>query len=725
MTTRFLCAFARVAVVVCVAGLVACEGPAGPNGADGEPGTSSDPLAGIDGGTTTGRSAAFVGGGLQVELLAAAIDSAGVASVEFKLTSDDGDPLDRLGVYTIGETSLNFVLAKLSEHSDGGPGSYTAYTKTTQTSDITDETAEQASSESDGTFEEIDPDQGSYRYTFSTTIDSPSMNSTHTVGVYATRNVDDQRYDASDTLDFVPNGSDVSLQRELVTDAACTSCHSEISAHGGARIGVKLCVLCHNPQTSDPDTGNTVDFPVMIHKIHMGEHLPSVQANTPYQIIGYRGSVHDYSTVTFPQPVVNCEACHQGQDADLHASRTTKSTCTSCHDMTSFEDPAPNGLSLHGGGAQPDNAQCTVCHPAAGSLAGIRDVHMDPIFDPNAPVLAFELLSVSNTAPGQQPVLDFKVTVDGAALDILTTPMDRLRATIAGPNTDFASYWQVTIQGSGASGTLSAIDANAGEFQYEFSAPNAIPVDATGSYTLALEGRIVEDTIRYAAFTETIAFAVTDSEAVPRRTVVSSDLCNNCHYSVAGHGGGRKGAKVCVLCHQASTMITNGGTRFEDDELMRLQTVDFKVMIHKIHMGEHLSQPYFLGGRPSESNPAGSPTDFGEIRYPRSPSDCESCHVQNTYILPLSLDMSPTLFDEMSCSENPGDDANDYCNDPYWLVDQTIEVPPETAVCTACHDQPATQAHAEVMTTTMGGEICAVCHGPGTVYDVAVVHSAP
>ena len=55
------------------------------------------------------------------------------------------------------------------------------------------------------------------------------------------------------------------------------------------------------------------------------------------------------------------------------------------------------------------------------------------------------------------------VTVDGAGLDILSTPLNRLRFTIAGPTSDYREYFQVSAQNNGANadGTLAVIDATA------------------------------------------------------------------------------------------------------------------------------------------------------------------------------------------------------------------------------------------------------------------------
>src|SRR5262249_11894753 len=142
---------------------------------------------------------------------------------------------------------------------------------------------------------------------------SIDRNATHSVGVYSNRNLTE--FDlgtqfSDDVFTFVPNGSAVKVTRDVVKTASCNQCHDPLAAHGGSRQKVEWCILCHQPQTADPDTGNTVDMPVMVHKIHMGEALPSVIAGTPYKIIGNAQSVNDYSTVAFPADVRRCTVCH-------------------------------------------------------------------------------------------------------------------------------------------------------------------------------------------------------------------------------------------------------------------------------------------------------------------------------------------------------------------------------------------------------------------------------
>jgi OmcA/MtrC family decaheme c-type cytochrome len=303
----------------------ACEGPAGPTGPggpegpggqDGQDGASGD--AGPPG--TPGRSPYLTAPGVRLAIESAEIDAASDrARVVFTITDDEGLPLDREGLFTEGAVALRFTLAWLGSDAAGDATAYTAYVTRDQTSPTSGQTATQPAVEANGSFVELGVGEGRYEYTFATPIDVAAGNAerTHTVGAYAEREFDGARYSDDTTFDFVPAGGPVTRVRDVVDDAACNGCHDPLAAHGGARQKIALCVLCHSPGASDPDTGNTVDFSVMVHKIHRGRALPSVRAGAPYRIVGFQGRVFDYSSVAFPRPIERCETCHTGADGDF------------------------------------------------------------------------------------------------------------------------------------------------------------------------------------------------------------------------------------------------------------------------------------------------------------------------------------------------------------------------------------------------------------------------
>jgi OmcA/MtrC family decaheme c-type cytochrome len=197
---------------------------------------------------------------------------------------------------------------------------------------------------------------GVYEYTFpapTVTGGEPPLDrsKTHTVGGWISRNTSASDTDAAGaSFNFVPAGG-TAQRDEVVSDAACNKCHGFVQAHGSRRT-TQLCITCHSPQTGDPETDRTVDFKVMIHKIHSGETLPSVQQGTPYFIVGNRQSVHDWSDLAFPwhdHGVQHCTVCHSGgEDSENWRSRPSFAVCTSCHDNVQFSGaaglPICNGL---------------------------------------------------------------------------------------------------------------------------------------------------------------------------------------------------------------------------------------------------------------------------------------------------------------------------------------------------------------------------------------------
>lgn len=618
----------------------------------------------------------FVRPGLVIKVTGAEIAADGTIRARFTVADLKGLPLDRLGVETPGAISVSFIAAYVPK----GGKQYTAYTVRMPVSPITGVAAEQATGENNGLFTKTG--DGEYTYTFSTrapaTIDRTAI---HTIGAYGSRNLTEFDYGTQyddDVFHFVPDGSaPAALPRDVIRTATCNRCHHDMAFHGGSRKTMEVCILCHTPQTTDPDTGNTVDMPVMVHKIHMGADLPTVQAGGKYQIIGNRQSVHDYSEVRFPADARNCTACHEQGDARQAAAMfdANRAACGACHDNVSFAT-GENHVDL----PQFSDNQCTTCHIRQGELeldASILGGHTIPRKAASLPGVVLDILEVSGAGPGKNPTITFSIK-DKSGNPLEPAQMARLNFRIAGPATDYTTLISEDARKAQGSG---------GQYTWTTAAP--LPANAKGTWTVSLEGRrdlkLLEGTrkelsVRDTGMNKTIHFAVDGSPAQPRRVSVTTQKCNACHDSLAAHGDSRNQVENCVLCHNPTLVAGRGA---------EAQPVQMAVMIHRIHRGKALTRPYKVGN-----------ANFNEVGYPGDLRNCAACHVNGSEQLPLPAGLQPVAA--------PNEPIN--------------PMPPATAACLGCHDSLEAAAHAKANTGRLG-ESCAVCHGPDAAYAVNRVHA--
>ena len=252
----------------------------------------------------------FVRPGLVVKVMAAAIAADGTITADVKVTDPRGLPLDREGITTPGNVALSLIAAVLPNDDTR----YTSYTTRVRVAAGTGKQATQAAADTAGIFTRLE--DGLYKYTFRTKAPANfDRSATHSIGVYANRNLSEfdlgTNY-ASNVFNFVPAGGAVTKTHDIIRTESCNGCHEDLNFHGGSRRGVEMCVLCHQPQTSDPLTGNTLDLGAIVHKIHTGSDLPSVKAGGKYQLNGFAGLV-DYSLIRFPANggTNNCAVCHK------------------------------------------------------------------------------------------------------------------------------------------------------------------------------------------------------------------------------------------------------------------------------------------------------------------------------------------------------------------------------------------------------------------------------
>jgi OmcA/MtrC family decaheme c-type cytochrome len=665
----------------------------------------------------------FVRPGLNITIVSANVAQDGTITVDYKVSDPKGLPLDTAGITTPGAISVSFIGAFIPK----GQTQFYSYTTRVQTSAITKVSATQAGADSGGTTAKVA--DGEYIYTFKTKAvglngGSWDPTATHRLGAYGSRNLTEfdlgTNY-ASTTYDWVPAGGKVSTTRDVVRTASCNKCHDDLAFHGGSRRGMDLCIMCHQPQTTDPDTGNTLDAKVWVHKMHMGSNLPSVKAGKPYQIIGFNNAVSDWSTVNLPSDPRRCTECHEDQkvtgatQSKAWMTNPNRAACGSCHDNVNFAT-GQNHVNL----PQASDGQCSTCHIPQGELefdASIIGAHTVPTESLTRPGLVFTLVKVDNGTAGKTPTVTF-TSKDYAGSAVPMSALSSISLVMAGPTSDYG-YTNfgagVTTPGYISESALTAAKCDSGgTCTYNFT--HAIPADAKGTFAIGIEGRrnitllpgtTQEQTSQYGAINKVIYFSVDGSKVSPRRQVVDIAKCNGCHVSLSLHGENRNQIEQCVLCHNPSQ--NDGGRRqssvVASDKTEPNQSVNFALMIHKIHTGEQMQEfnrTYTVVGF------GGSHNDFSEVRYPvmtptggvGDTAKCDMCHVNNSEAnFPIGKNAVLDTQGPMS------------------------PVPATTSACTACHMKISALSHAVSNTDLKFGESCDVCHAAGAEFDVQKMHA--
>jgi OmcA/MtrC family decaheme c-type cytochrome len=343
---------------------------------------------------------------------------------------------------------------------------------------------------------------------------------------------------------LVGSGSTTITPRSVVSDAHCNQCHTDVQGHGGRRKGVGLCLLCHTSGAEDKNDpmieggtpGVSVDFRVMIHKLHNGHHLPSVLGVTtkldgtgdrdylatpvPYKLVGF--NVFDASEIGFPvfpsltttmprdagfsalssaaqgqedeirRGVVACAKCHGDPDGtgpiqtppqgDLHELQPSRHACGSCHDDVVWSQPYKANNAI-----MPANpGSCTGCHPASG-VGGwpVREGHLHPLVDPAFnPGLSFDVSAVSEAGihdddgtldPGEKVAVTMTCTNDDGS-PVLPSTVSSISCVIAGPTANYnlllSTSVPITHPGLAGPGPV-----------YVFNVPSANVLELVGTNT--------------------------------------------------------------------------------------------------------------------------------------------------------------------------------------------------------------------------------------------------
>ena len=556
-----------------------------------------------------------------------------------------------------------------------------------------------------------------------------------------------------------------------VDGAACASCHGPegIDVHGGgfaAADGGEPCLVCHgSDESDDPEV-----VPALVEVTH--EYHSSIWEDCDDET-----GECEIVEVTYPTYMNNCSVCHATEDqlVAVNAMPISAEGCFSCHGSIAgipFEDDGVAGVHANFG----EQTDCTTCHQTGGvaaSVVDVTDVHngstterggiiwdgLDTSVTEGAKI-AWQITDVADD--GTNLSITWQASYDGAGVDPCNaTPAAGAPAFFAiplftPPGGNPQNRNNLSILRSYAQGQDFILGTNPDEagqpgdapegVSYNVSADNTtcsgnvattvVPVEETEAMygRVAIQGKPwvpsvdpedADGVMQVRAKTPTYDWVVgTGGAAPPRRAVVDTALCLDCHVgSLYQHGGNRvDNVDMCYLCHNPAAndqyvrVDTFGVDSSESYDGRSGQSFGIKEMVHAVHpagaTGNRIviyrgrgiyawaTEESQLNGRPTEDNCTRSngspgrlvvgadpddpvscqPHTFHAPTYPRGLYDCAACHVEDVQLLP---DATEAMATTVETGEPPfGDQTND--------VLQGVQ----TTSCVTCHADGAAKGHA-------------------------------
>jgi OmcA/MtrC family decaheme c-type cytochrome len=628
-----------------------------------------------------------------------------VMTVEFTVTDSDGSPIANLGVPSERRPErfeyLRFALAELMPPAEasGDPDTWVSYT----TGDR-------------NPLNLTDNGDGTYVYVLETNLYPLYMPALrHRLLLMVFGDIVEQALNV--TYDFVPDQLPgpftFDLSRDIVATTACNECHERLGSdlgdagfHRGSRYTVEGCATCHTSTLGD----GFAEITPLIHGIHAAKLI----SDDPEDPI-------DFTEVTYPQDLRNCTKCHAGPDGENWNARPSIVACGSCHDEVDFV--TGDG---HDGGPQADNSACTNCHDPDSNI----EDHLTEVSTPNNAdvpegLSEFEWVIEDVTVnENNEAVVTFHINRDGAPLDLVMLPADLSRGpsfllAYALPQDGIdapADYNQLgRTAGQPASASVEDVTANlvGTPDSYTVALSDApFPEGATlravalqGYYnqSIDLDGDGTPENVRRA--TTSVVQAVTGDEE--RRTVVDNAKCLNCHEPLALHGSNRVNeVGVCVICHNPN--LSSSGkvadtTQTDQDEKDALAaagydpddaltwpeaTQNFKNMVHGIHAAAVREYDY----EHVRNRNDGIYYNWSEVTFPGILSNCETCHLPDTYgpddIPEGALVTTDFTTDGLNLTQEDVEAARDSVPNETDLIHSVT-----AGTCYMCHDNDPAAAH--------------------------------